>query len=112
MTWKDGGHYGRLARAITDETGSRAICRVWTKQNAEHRGGGIDGSGTEPWPEGEENFALILKAPVLLEALEAVVDKAEQMMQVAGIVTWRAACIALRRDALAAIAAVKGSSDG
>ena len=72
MTWKDGGNYGRLSREIVSEDGGRAVCRVWTKQNAEHRGEGIDGSGTEPCPQGEANFRLILQAPQILEALEMV----------------------------------------
>lgn len=64
-TWTDGGNYGRFCREITNEDG-RGICRVWTQQVATHIG------GTEPWPEGKANFALILKAPQMLEALRVI----------------------------------------
>lgn len=66
MKWQDAGRYGRLCREIINETGSRAICHVWTRQNAKRK----TKDGTEPWPQGEINFRLILNAPKMLEALE------------------------------------------
>lgn len=68
MNWQDAGWYGRLCREITNETGSRAICHVWTRQNSRHK----TKDGTEPWPKGEVNFRLILQAPQMLEALEKI----------------------------------------
>ena len=94
MKWRDGGIYGLLCREITNVKGDRAVCKVWTKQFAEYRD--TDGHAIEPWPEGEENFALILNAPVLLEALEAIADLPTDDL-------WR--CLGI---ASAAIAAVKG----
>ena len=108
MTWKDGGYYGRLCRAITNEAGNRPICYVWTKQNTEHRGGGIDGSGTEPYPQGEVNFRLILQAPKMLEALETIQHQAEHMLDCGGTFVLRANWEFMRMHASAAIAAVKG----
>ena len=75
-TWKDGGNYGRLSREIVNEDSSHAICTVWTRQNAEHRGVDIRHADTEPWPEGEANFRLILKAPQMLEALRTIAEGA------------------------------------
>jgi len=69
-TWKDNGDYGWLCREITDESGDRSICRVWTKQPIGEQG--MDGFSIEPWPEGEANFRLILAAPQMLEALEMI----------------------------------------
>lgn len=69
INWKDGGNHGRFCREIVSENGSHAICYVWTKRNSEHRNGGIDGSGTEPYPQGEDNFRLILAAPELAHTL-------------------------------------------
>lgn len=106
-TWVDAGRYGRLCHEVINETGSRAICLVWTRQNARRR----TKDGTEPWPEGEANLALILNARVMLEALEEIHIKVERMMQGGAPVTWLAVLAAVRRDASIAIAAVKGESD-
>jgi len=67
--WVDAGWYGRFCRVITTEDGSRAICHVWARQNSRRK----TRDGTEPWPEGKANFDLILAAPQMLEALEAIV---------------------------------------
>lgn len=71
MNWKDGGPYGLLCREITNETGD-AVCKVWTKRYESP-------SSVEPWPEGEANFRLILNAPKMLEALEAIADMADRL---------------------------------
>ena len=104
--WKDGGKYGRLCQEITDEAGDRAICKVWTRQNARRK----TADGTEPWPEGEANFKLILKAPKMLEALEIIRDMAKPMLRshLADIPATCAEWEAVRSCALAAIAATKG----
>ena len=70
--WRDAGRYGRLCREIINETGSRAICHVWTRQNARRK----TRDGTEPWPQGEANFRLILQAPQTLEALREIAEGA------------------------------------
>ena len=101
IAWRNGGMYGQMQREIVTEDGGHPIAMVRVKQYCA-------GKGTEPWLQGKANFRLILQAPKMLEALEEVVDKAEQMMRIAGIATWRTACLALRRDARAAIAAAKG----
>lgn len=66
--WKDGGPYGLLCREITNETGD-VICKVWTKRYESPR-------SIEPWPQGKENFALILQAPQTLEALNTIAEGA------------------------------------
>ena len=103
-TWKDGGgNYDLLCRKITNEAGDCAICKVWTRQFAGRRGNTI-----EPWPEGEANYRLILKAPELLAALEAIAaltpgvwcrEMEDETM-----------CDQCQEIAHAAIAAVKGES--
>ena len=65
-TWKDGGPYGRYCRGVHKEEGSSVICYVWTKENGPK-------NSVVDWPEGEANFRLILKAPKMQEALEAIV---------------------------------------
>lgn len=94
MTWKDGGDYGLLSRTITDETGNRPICRVWTRQFSN-----IDGRVIESRPEGEANFRLILVAPQMLEALEAIAA-----LELGG-------CDPCKEIARAAIAAAKAKPD-
>lgn len=108
MTWKDGGKYGRLCREIANEIGSRAVCHVWTRQNAGHK----TADGTEPWPEGEANFRLILAAPKMLEALEAIRDMTKPVLRlhIADIPATCAEWKAVRDRAIAAIAAAKGEN--
>jgi len=103
-TWKDGGDYGRYSREITDEKGRRVICHVRTRQSGY-------GHGDEPWPDGEANFRLILQAPQMLEALETIRDKADNMMEVRdGSVDWTD-WQPVRSTANAAIAAAKPTPD-
>ena len=109
MIWKDGGNYGLLCREITNRARNRAICKVWTKQFAEHRD--IDGHAVEPWPEGEANFRLILKAPQMLEALESIRDTAACFLQPLPVSVSQARWAAVRDRAIAAIAAVKGEDN-
>lgn len=66
-TWKDGGQLGQL-REIANENG-HTIYLVLVQR-------AIDGGEAKPWPEGEANFRLILKAPQMLEALEAIAEGA------------------------------------
>ena len=107
MTWQDAGRYGRLCREITNETGSRAVCHVWTRQNARRK----TRDGTEPWPQGEANFRLILAAPQMLEALEAIRETAQRIVADIEIPTrTRADWRTVEGFASAAIAAVKGES--
>jgi hypothetical protein len=90
-TWKDGGRRGEI---VSDE--GDFICIVQTVR--------IDSIKTEPWPEGEANFALILQALKMLEALETIVS----------LGNWREekeiVCNSMEEIARAAIAAVKGDS--
>lgn len=101
-TWVDGGPYGRFFRGI--DNNDRIICFVWTEF--------LDDKGImKPWHSGEANFRLILQASVLLEALEAIRDKADDMMEIRdGTVDWTD-WQPVRSAANAAIAAVEGESD-
>ena len=100
MTWKDGGPYGRLCREVTTEDGSRVVCAVWTRQF------GLGSRNIEPWPEGEENFHLILRALQMLEALCSIRDQAECYLQPLTAIGSRARWEAVRDRAAAAIEAV------
>lgn len=65
--WLDGGDYGPLSREV--QVSGKAIATVWIKRMV------MDNkkrSEPELDPEGVANFRLILNAPKLLEALEAV----------------------------------------
>lgn len=106
MTWKDSGDCSRVCRGITNEEGSQDICRVWTRREVFSNDAGTYKWNAESWPEGEANFALILKAPLMLEALEEI--------EAVRLITWGDStdivraynkCKAIAR---AAIAAVKG----
>lgn len=102
-TWKDGGHYGHLCQEITDEDSEHIICAVWTKQFS------LGSRNVEPYPQGEANFRLILNAPEMLAALEAIAELAP------GI--WcheaksKTVCDQCQDIARAAIAAAKGESN-
>jgi len=101
--WKDGGMYGKIRREIVKEKDGHPVGTVRVNLYI--------ADGTEPWSEGEANFRLILKAPLLLEALEAIRDKAERILQIIEApkvpATW-ADWQAVRAYANTAIAAVKG----
>lgn len=101
-TWKSGGRYGTLRREVVSEDGNVCVVRM-------ERWG--DGPKPEPWPEGEANFRLILQAPKMLEALEAIQDKAERMLQDYTIPWTGADWLLVKEKASAAIAAVKGEDD-
>lgn len=99
-TWKDGGNYGNRMREIVNEDGDHTICHVQVLR--------FTGDYTEHWPQGMANFRLILAAPQMLEALEAIRDRADNMMEIRdGTVNWTH-WQPIRSIANAAIAAAKG----
>ncbi len=100
MKWKGAGRRGE----IFSEDGDY-ICIVQTVR--------VDSIKIEPWPEGKENFRLILNAPVLLEALEAIRDMTKPRLRshIADIPATCAEWKAIRDHAIAAIAAVKGEDN-
>ena len=94
-TWKHGGRRGEISNEDNE-----FVCIVQTVR--------MDKIKAEPWPEGEANFALILKAPEMLEALEAIAALDPDFwceIQEEGIV---AVCNQCKEIARAAIAAAKG----
>ena len=101
-TWRDGGMYGKVKREIVSEDEGYPIAVVRVRQY-------LINNGTQPWPEGKENFRLILQAPKMLEALESIRDTAECFLQpLPASCTSRARWEVVRDRAVAAIAAVKG----
>lgn len=106
-TWKDGGNCGKIYREIINEDDC-VVAKVRIKRSAPYRPAL---NPTRPWPEGEANFALILQAPRILEALEAIRDRADDMMEIRdGSVKWTD-WQPIRSAANAAIAAVKGKDE-
>ena len=71
-TWKDGGPYGNYSHEVTDETGRQSICHVRTRCNKYAEDSDRRKWTIVSWPKGEANFALILQAPRMLEALEEI----------------------------------------
>ena len=110
--WRDGGNLGRLDRVIIG--GSDEVCTVRTRRDVYFDEGEGDtrcrGWRMQPWPEGEENFRLILQAPRMLEALEAIV--ALDPSYWCQTEPENAVCDQCKEIARAAIAAVKGESNG
>ena len=96
MIWKDGHRRGE----IVSEEGD-FICIVQTVR--------IDKIKIEPWPKGKANFRLILAAPQMLEALEAIV--ALKAPDWCGLGEVLEAYNQHKVIARAAIAAVKGDGD-
>lgn len=112
MTWKDAGDCGRVCRCITNEENSQDICRVWIKQEVYFHEGMRHGWRVESWPEGEANLRLILQAPRLLEALEAILKTAQRISADTDLPTrTRTDWWAVMKRARAAIAAVKGENN-
>ena len=113
-TWKDGGDCGKAYREIINEGENYVICKVRTKQYGMLRRGSVAGLDIESWSEGKANFRLILQAPKMLEALEAIRDMTEPMLRshLADIPATCAEWKTIRDHAIAAIAAVKGWNDG
>lgn len=72
--WKRAGRWGNIHSAISDPTGGQLIASVWThKQKALGR----RAKGPEDYeetPEGMANYRLMLAAPELLEAAQAVME--------------------------------------
>jgi len=109
MKWKDGGMYGQVRREIVSVDKGQPVATVRVRQYL------LTHNDTELWPEGVENFRLILQAPRLLEALGAIADKARRML-LSPYAPGGTHCPhedwadweLVRGTALAAIAAVKG----
>lgn len=103
-TWRSGSRYGRLCQEITNENDTHIICAVWVEQFS------LDSRKTEPWPKGEANFRLILQAPRMMEALEAIVA-----LRMPGWCDLAGTLVVYHQQkeiARAAIAAVEGENDG
>lgn len=103
-TWKDGGMYGQVRREIVSEDGGHPIAIVRVRQYL------LTHNDTEPWPQGQANFALILQAPQMLEALEIIQKMATRLANVTYHVSY-ADWAVVRNCASAAIAAVREGND-
>jgi len=112
-TWKDGGNLGRLDRVIINNTDEVCTVRIRRDVYFDEGSGNTRRRGfrIQPCPEGEANFRLILAAPQMMEALEAIRDRADDMMEIRdGAVNWTH-WQPIRSIARAAIAAAKGENN-
>jgi hypothetical protein len=72
--WLDGGRYGNYRREVLSPGGGRAIATVWTRKRIQN---GTERPTFEPFEEGVANFHLVLNAPGMFDALEALVAACE-----------------------------------